>query len=127
MGAFPAVSQPGKAPNPLAPETMGRQGFPTEGMYSPCARATLAQVDPAVRISGYFGYSIGIGFPPSWVERSVEIAVGRKDVREPGMTFHTHRVLRVPGLVGVGFSESIVITENGYEVLTGHPRRLIVL
>ena len=99
----------------------------TMGDVASAAMPALAQVDPAVRMRGYFGYSIGIGFPPSWVERSVEIAVGRKDVLEPGMTFHTHRVLRVPGLVGVGFSESVVITENGYEVLTGHPRRLIVL
>ena len=84
-----------------------------DGRRATAAMQALADVDPAVRMRGYFGYSIGIGFPPSWVERSVEIAVGRTDVLEPGMTFHTHRVLRVPGSMGVGFSESVVITQDG--------------
>lgn len=99
----------------------------TMGDVASAAMQALADVDPAVRMRGYFGYSIGIGFPPSWVERSVEIAVERKDVLEPGMTFHTHRVLRVPGLMGVGFSESVLITQNGHEMLTHLPRQLAVL
>ena len=76
---------------------------------------------------GYFGYAVGIGFPPSWVERSIEIAEGRRDVLEAGMTFHVHRVLRVPGVVGVGFSETAVVTARGCELLTGHPRELVVI
>ena len=76
---------------------------------------------------GYFGYAVGIGFPPSWVERSVEIAEGRTDVLEAGMTFHVHRVLRVPGVVGVGFSETAVVTACGYELLTDYPRELVVV
>jgi Xaa-Pro dipeptidase len=99
----------------------------TMGDVASAAMPALADVDPAVRMRGYFGYSIGIGFPPSWVERSVEIAVGRKDVLEPGMTFHLHRVLRVPGLMGAGFSETVVITQNGHELLTHFPRQLVVL
>ena len=99
----------------------------TMGDVASAAMRALANVDPAVRMRGYFGYSVGIGFPPSWVERSVEIAVGRNDILEPGMTFHTHRVLRVPGLMGVGFSETVLITENGHEVLTHFPRRLAII
>jgi Xaa-Pro aminopeptidase len=99
----------------------------TMGDVAATAMQALAGLEPAVRMRGYFGYSVGIGFPPSWVERSVEIAVGRADVLEPGMTFHAHRVLRVPGVMGVGFSESVVITEDGFEILTGCPRNLVLL
>jgi Xaa-Pro aminopeptidase len=87
---------------------------------------SLTGLDAAVKMRGYFGYAVGIGFPPSWVERSIEIVVGRDDVLLPGMVFHTHRVLRIPGVMGVGFSESVLITESGYELLTAHPRQLIV-
>ena len=37
------------------------------------------------------------------------------------MTFHTYLLAR-----GFGMSETIVITENGYERLTNFPRRLFV-
>jgi len=99
----------------------------TAGDVASAAMKALAGLDPEVRMRGYFGYAVGIGFPPSWVERSVEIAEGRDDVLEAGMTFHLHRVLRVPGVVGVGFSETAVVTATGYELLTNHPRELAVV
>ena len=99
----------------------------TMGEVASAAMKSLAGLDPEVRMRGYFGYSVGIGFPPSWVERSVEIAEGRADMLMPGMTFHLHRVLRVPGVMGVGFSETAAITEDGYELLTDHPRRLAIV
>ena len=99
----------------------------TVGEVATSAMRSLAGLDAAARMRGYFGYAVGIGFPPSWVERSIEIAVGREDVLLPGMVFHTHRVLRIPGVMGVGFSESVLITDSGYELLTAHPRQLIVL
>jgi Xaa-Pro dipeptidase len=43
------------------------------------------------------------------------------------MTFHLHRVLRIPGVMGVGFSESVVINESGFELLTRHPRQLAIV
>jgi len=99
----------------------------TMGEVSSAAMPALVELDHSVRMRGYFGYSVGIGFPPSWVERSFEIAVGRDDVLLAGMTFHTHRALRVPGVMGVGFSETVVITDNGYDQLTAHPRQLLTL
>ena len=99
----------------------------TMGDVASAAMAALADLPPGVHMRGYFGYGVGIAFPPSWVERSYEIAVGRDDVLLPGMTFHTHRVLRMPGVMGVGFSESVVITDAGFDLLTLHPRRLVVL
>jgi Xaa-Pro dipeptidase len=99
----------------------------TMGDVASAALVTLRKIGPDVRMRGYFGYSVGIGFPPSWVERSVEIAEGRDDVLEAGMTFHLHRVLRVPGVFGVGFSETALITNSGYELLTDHPRELVIV
>lgn len=86
-----------------------------------------ADVDPEVRTREYYGYSVGIGFPPVWVERSVEIAEDSDDVLQPGMVFHAHRALRIPGVMGVGFSETVLVTENGCELLTDHPRKLAVV
>ena len=99
----------------------------TAGDVASAAMKALGGLGPGVRMRGYFGYAVGIGFPPSWVERSIEIAEGRDDVLEAGMTFHLHRVLRLPGVVGVGFSETAVITSGGYELLTDHPRELAVI
>src|SRR5262249_34504378 len=73
----------------------------TAGDVATAAMKALTGLGPEVRMRGYFGYTVGIGFPPSWVERSIEIAEGRDDVLEAGMTFHLHRVLRVPGVMGV--------------------------
>ncbi|HKW48655.1 MAG TPA: Xaa-Pro peptidase family protein [Gemmatimonadaceae bacterium] len=99
----------------------------TAGDVASAAMKALSGLGPEVRMRGYFGYAVGIGFPPSWVERSTEIAVGRGEMLEAGMTFHLHRVLRVPGVVGVGFSETAVITARGYELLTQYPRELVVI
>jgi Xaa-Pro aminopeptidase len=98
----------------------------TVGEVASAAMKPLAALGADVRMRGYFGYTVGIGFPPSWVERSVEIVEGRDDVLEAGMAFHLHRVLRVPGVIGVGFSETAVVTRDGYELLTHHPRELVV-
>jgi Xaa-Pro aminopeptidase len=99
----------------------------TMGDVASAAMKPLRDLDPDVRMRGYFGYAVGIGFPPSWVERSVEIAEGRVDELEAGMTFHLHRVLRVPGVMGVGFSETAVVTADGCELLTDYPRELVVV
>lgn len=91
------------------------------------AAKALADLDPSVQMRGYFGYAVGIGFPPSWGERSVEIAEGHAEILQPGMAFHTHRSMRVPGTMGVGFSETVVITESGFIALTNHPWRLAIV
>jgi Xaa-Pro aminopeptidase len=84
----------------------------------------LKSVDPEVYLSGYHGYSVGIGFPPAWPEHSAWIGEGSAEVLVPGMTFHVPRVLRVPGLMAAGFSETVLVTETGCEVLTPHRREL---
>ncbi|MER9826672.1 Xaa-Pro peptidase family protein [Mesorhizobium sp. M0115] len=71
------------------------------------------------------GYSIGIGFPPSWGERTASIRSSDQTVLEEGMAFHM-----MPGLwlgdVGVTITQSFVVTESGREDLTKYPRHLVI-
>jgi Xaa-Pro dipeptidase len=77
--------------------------------------------------TGMYGYSIGLGFPPTWREMTTYIAEGIDQPLEPGMAFHSPISLRLPGTAGVGFSETWVVTETGCEVLTEHDRKLTVV
>jgi Xaa-Pro dipeptidase len=80
---------------------------------------------PGVHFHGGYGYGIGMAVQPSWCEQAVYIAEGADRELRPGMTFHLPMICCYPGEFGVGFSESIVITESGASLLTpGHDRVL---
>ncbi|MFE5330530.1 M24 family metallopeptidase [Embleya sp. NPDC056575] len=82
---------------------------------------------PDAFFHGGYGYSIGMGFQPSWTENAVYIEIGGERVLEPGMTFHLAINPWVPGGEGVGFSESIVVTDSGCDLLTlGTGRELLL-
>ena len=89
-------------------------------------KQALMELDTETYMSGMFGYSIGLGFPPTWREMLMFITEGNEEVLEPGMTFHSPMSLRIPGELGVGFSETWVVAESGVEVLTEHDRSLHV-
>jgi Xaa-Pro aminopeptidase len=89
---------------------------------SAVAAAGRAQLEPVLnRISFHFvwGYSVGLGFPPSWLEES-DFLLQSNNPRElrPGMVFHLPMMLRVGGLYGAGHSETVLVTEHGAEILT---------
>jgi Xaa-Pro dipeptidase len=100
--------------------------------------ATSGEVDAACRApierAGYepffrkrTGYSVGIGYAPDWGEG--HIASLRRDdptPLQPGMVFHMPPALRIPRQYGLGFSETVLVTETGCEVLTSFPRQLHV-
>jgi Xaa-Pro dipeptidase len=99
---------------------------------------TSHEVDEACRgtieRAGYYdyfrkrtGYSIGIGFPPDWGEGHI-LSLKKDDPTplQPGMTFHMPPALRVPAECGVGFSETVLVTPTGSEVLTSFPRELVI-
>jgi Xaa-Pro dipeptidase len=73
------------------------------------------------------GYSIGVGFPPGWGEGHI-FDLKPHDERRllAGMTFHLVPLLLIPGWGAMGFSETVLVTKTGCEVLTRVPRRLIV-
>jgi Xaa-Pro dipeptidase len=105
------------------------------------AGVTSGEVDAACRdtILGYgfgdftheTGYSIGVCYPPGWNESHImNLHPGDETVLQPNMVFHLVPSLIVPELNGhVGFSETVVVTETGCEVLTDKvvPRELQVL
>jgi Xaa-Pro dipeptidase len=91
------------------------------------AEKVLVGVDADAEVVPSCGYSVGLGFPPDWVEHSTFIRTGCEDVFQPGMVFHTPRSLRVPGVMSAGFSEAIVITANGCEPLSQLPRKLLIV
>jgi Xaa-Pro dipeptidase len=73
------------------------------------------------------GYSVGVGFTPSWME--AEIFDLKKDdprVLKAGMVFHMPPALRRFKKYGVGNSETVLVTENGCEVLTSFPREFFI-
>jgi Xaa-Pro dipeptidase len=73
------------------------------------------------------GYSVGVGYAPDWGEGYI-VSLRRDDPTrlEPGMVFHMPPALRVSRRYGLGFSETVVVTDTGCDVLTQHPRRLHV-
>lgn len=74
------------------------------------------------------GYSIGIAFAPDWGEGHImSLQKGDHRVLEPGMVFHMPPALRELGAYGVGFSETVVVTETGCQVLGNTKRELLIL
>lgn len=65
-------------------------------------------------------YSVGLLLAPSGGE-PLEAAPGCEWRFAPGMTFHTYVLAR-----GFGMSETIAITDDGYERLTHFPRQLFI-
>ena len=73
------------------------------------------------------GYSIGVNYPPDWGEGEI-ISLRQGEERElaPGMTFHMPPTNMTYRRYGIGYSESIVVTENGCEKFSEMPLELIV-
>jgi Xaa-Pro dipeptidase len=77
------------------------------------------------------GYSIGVCYPPGWNESHImNLHPGDDTVLVPNMVFHVVPSLMIPEIQGhVGFSDTVVVTEVGREVLTDTEveRRLYVV
>jgi len=71
------------------------------------------------------GYSIGIGYPPTWGERTMSLRPGDRTALQANMAFHLMPAIWV-GDTGVTITQSFHVTESGYEPLTRLPRELIV-
>lgn len=73
------------------------------------------------------GYSMGCSFPPGWGEGTVaDIAQGNTKPLEPGMVFHCVPCILIPEWGCMGFSETVLVTKTGSEVLTDCPRDLAI-
>ncbi len=73
------------------------------------------------------GYSVGIAFAPDWGEGHI-LSIQPSEARylEENMTFHLIPWLQVPGLAGVGISETVLVTRDGAERLLDLERKIFV-
>ena len=87
----------------------------------------LAPILPKISFHHTYGYPVGIGFPPSWIENPDFLLTAQNHGEiKAGMVFHLPLMLRVYGRYGAGFSETVIVTERGSEVMSKLPRELIV-
>ncbi len=73
------------------------------------------------------GYSLGVAFAPGWGEGLVmDIAEGNDRPLAAGMVFHLVPMAGFRGWGNMGFSETVLVTDESCEVLTDMPRELAV-
>ena len=72
-------------------------------------------------------YALGINYPPDWGEGHI-ISFTEKETRplQPGMVFHAGTGIYEYPLYQLAFSESVIITDNGYELVTDFPREITI-
>jgi Xaa-Pro dipeptidase len=74
----------------------------------------------------YFGYPVGIGYPPSWIETlGFFIRTDNPAPLEAGMVFHLPMSLRVAGRLGICLSQTMLVTPEGGVSLTGTRPELV--
>jgi ectoine hydrolase len=71
------------------------------------------------------GYSIGIGYPPDWGERTVSLRAEETTVLTAGMAFHLILGMWMDGW-GYELSEPVVVAADGVERLTGLSHELTI-
>ncbi|MGH3446954.1 MAG: M24 family metallopeptidase [Nocardioidaceae bacterium] len=71
------------------------------------------------------GYSIGIGYPPDWGERTVSLRHEEQTVLAPGMAFHVILGMWMDGW-GYELSEPVIVTASGVEHLADVPEELVI-
>lgn len=92
-----------------------------------CGKAAWEEISTRLIWHGIYGYSVGLGFPPDWNDTSLLITENSDYVLESGMCFHVTTSLRDALQFGTAFSETVLVTDNGPEVLTGTARELRVV
>lgn len=88
---------------------------------------TPARLDKLIRGSlaeqGYHyphesGYSVGISFPQAWMEVWYPIRSSNNSPLKSNMTIHLVPIIPIHGVGSVGLSNTVLVTEEGHEVLT---------
>jgi Xaa-Pro dipeptidase len=85
----------------------------------------IAPIEQGIVFHHNFGYPVGLGYPPSWIETlGFLLRVNNPEPVEAGMVFHVPMSLRVAGRFGVGLSQTMLVTAEGGVALTRSPARL---
>lgn len=101
-----------------------RPGNPA-GLVDDQARKVIDDAGYGAHFRHKAGYSIGIAFPPDWSEaRTLMLRHGEERRLVPGMVFHFLPAVFEYEQFGIGVSETVLITEDGHEVLTDVPRHI---
>ncbi|MFE4057787.1 M24 family metallopeptidase, partial [Streptomyces sp. NPDC059096] len=116
-GAASAGDPAGAAPWSAALAEVVPGGSPAAA-HAAC-KAAIADAGLAHTYRKRSGYSVGIAFAPDWGEGHL-LSLGENEQRlfAPGMVVHVVPTLRLRDTAGIGFSATVLITENGHEVLT---------
>ena len=101
-----------------------RPGQPA-GSVDDAARRVIDEAGYGSHFRHKAGYSLGIAFPPDWSEaRTLMLRKGESRELKPGMVFHFLPAVFEYEKFGIGVSETVLITEDGHEVLTDVPQHI---
>lgn len=88
----------------------------------------IVPVEREVVFHYYFGYPVGIGYPPSWIESlGFFLRTANPAPLGAGMVFHLPMSLRVAGRFGICLSQTMLVTPDGGVPLTTTPAQLVEL
>jgi Xaa-Pro aminopeptidase len=83
------------------------------------AKAELGTLPDDVVFHWNFGYPAGIGQITTWMDgASFFLTSDNHEELRPGMAFHIPMSFRALGVAGVGLSQTVLLREDGVEVLT---------
>lgn len=98
-----------------------RPGVPASDVAE-VGRSVVDRLKGTIHFHYYFAYSVGIAFPPTWLESAeFGILLNNPKPLQAGMAFHFPMTLRVKGEFGIGQSQTVIVTETGAEVLSAIP------
>ena len=101
-----------------------RAGTPAKDIAAAGLRP-IAPVERDIVFHHNFGYPVGLGYPPSWIETlGYFLRADNAEPVEAGMVFHLPMSLRVVGQFGVCLSHTMLVTAEGGMALTKTPARL---
>ncbi len=97
----------------------------TSGRVDAAVRRAFKEFDVEHLYDHRSGYSVGISFPPDWGEGHI-MSLKADDPSElrPGMVFHLCPSIFVWGVAGVACTDTVLITDEGHEVITQVSREL---
>lgn len=91
------------------------------------AGRALRAIEPGLVWHGYYGYSVGLTFPPACCDcQNGDITEHADFELCAGMVFHCNTSLRKIGAFGVTLGDTVLVTDTGCEALTTVPRRLTI-
>lgn len=104
-----------------------RPGTATGDVYDEWQRVVDDGLGHGELIRHHCGYSVGIGFPPSWVGSSTVLGIRRGGLLEvkAGMAFHVLSWITDESLGDHFVSDTVLVGASGNEVLTTTPHRLV--